>query len=169
MRLTARTLTTLAGAAGLSAALVPAQPAASQAKATQATGTAAKRPRPKPAPRRISLGEVAGRWAMRVTLPSGDSTLVLYELVATPDTAGWTMRFANRPPIPVRVVAVGGDSIVTEAGPYQSVLREGGVQVTTHGVYRLRGGRLHGTTVARYATTGADSVLRVRIVGARIQ
>jgi hypothetical protein len=100
---------------------------------------------------------------------SGDSTLVLHELVATPERSGWTLNFPNRAPIPVRVVHVAGDSIVTEAGPYLSVLREGNVQVTTRGVYRLRSGRLYGNTVARYAVAGPDSVLRVRVVGAKIE
>jgi hypothetical protein len=175
MRHTVRTLASLALLTPLAAPPLPAPAAAQPAqpaqppKVTQSTGTVAKRPAaPRPA-RRIALADVAGRWAMRVMLMSGDSTLVLHELVATPERTGWTLHFPNRAPIPVRVVHVAGDSIVTEVGPYESVLREGNVQVTTRGVYRLRNGRLHGTTVARYATAGPDSVLRVRIVGAKIQ
>ena len=95
-----------------------------------------------------------------------DSTLVSYQLTATADTAGWTIVFPNRKPIPVRVAAVAGDSLVIEAGPYESVLRKG-VQVTTHGVLRLQNGKLAGLTVAHYKTTTPDSVRRISMDGTR--
>jgi hypothetical protein len=41
------------------------------------------------------------------------------ELVATDDTSEWTMTGSNGKPVSVRVVPVAGDSIVTEAGPYE--------------------------------------------------
>jgi hypothetical protein len=127
-----------------------------------ATETAAAAPA---APAGISLADVAGKWNMRTTNEAGDSTLVTYVLNATADPAGWTINFKNRPPVPVRVT-VSGDSIITDAGPYESVLRKG-VQVTTHGVSRLQGGKLVGITVAHYATSGPDSVRRVRTEGTR--
>jgi hypothetical protein len=132
-------------------------------------GSTAKSGAASRAAKRLTLDQLAGRWAMKVRLASGDSTLVTHELVATADTGGWQLIFPNRQPIPVRIVAIKGDSIVTEAGPYTSVLRSGGEQVTTHGVYRLRNGRLVGATVARYASGGPNSVLRVRSEGTRIQ
>jgi hypothetical protein len=66
----------------------------------------------------------------------------------------------------VRILAVGGDSIVMESGPYESVLRKG-VQVTTRSVQRLVDGKVVGTTTAHYATSGADSVLQLRTEGTR--
>ena len=119
------------------------------------------------APAPLSLADVAGKWNMRGMPETSDSTIAAFELNATGDTAGWTMTFPNRKPIPVRVVAVAGDSVVTEAGPYESVLRKG-VQVTTRSVTRLQGGKLIGATVARYKTSRPDSVLRVRTEGTRI-
>ena len=83
--------------------------------------------------------------------------MVETELVATADTSGWTMTFPNRKPVPVRVVAVAGDSIITESGPFESFIRKG-VQVTTRTVNRLQDGRLVGTIEARYATKAGDSV-----------
>ena len=152
-------LATCPGAA--SAQGTPARPAARTAP--DARG---KAPARRPAARKITLGEVAGRWEMRVTLMGGDSTLVTHELIATPDRNGWRLVFPNRAPIPARAVAVAGDSIVTVFGPYESVLRDGTL-VTTRSVYRLRDGRLRGTTVAHYATHAPDSVLQVRSVGTR--
>jgi hypothetical protein len=126
--------------------------------------TAAAAPTP---PVGIALADVAGKWAMTTTTEKGDSTLVKYELVATGDTTGWTFNFPKRKPVPAHV-AVGGDSIVLEAGPYESVLRKG-VQVTTHSVARLQDGKLVGTTVARYATHGPDSLRNLRLEGTRAQ
>jgi len=114
----------------------------------------------------ISLADVAGTWNVRTMPESGDSTLVTYELVVGADGSGWSINFPNRDPIPARVLAVEGDSIVTEAGPFESVLRKG-VQVSTHQVTRLQDGKLVGTTVARYAVSGPDTVRRLRFEGTR--
>ena len=92
--------------------------------------------------------------------------MVETELVATADTSGWTLTAPKRKPIPVRVTAVSGDSIVTEAGPFESLILKG-VQVTTRAVYRLQGGKLVGTTEARYAMGGRDSVAHRPTEGTR--
>ena len=127
--------------------------------------TTAAAPEAPAAPAPIALADVAGKWAMRVMAETGDSTLLSFEIVAATDPSGWTFNFPKRPPIPARVVAA-GDSIVLEAGPYESVLRKG-VQVTTQTVTRLQDGKLTGTTTAHYATSGADSVAHLRIEGTR--
>ena len=116
----------------------------------------------------VSLASLAGTWAMRTTNERGDSTLVTYQMIASADAAGWSFNFPGRAPVPIRVIAVAGDSIVTEAGPYESVLRKG-VQVTTHSVIHLQGANLVGTTVAHYQPGGADSVLVLRTEGTRAQ
>ena len=111
----------------------------------------------------FSLADIAGTWNVTATPESGrDTSATRYTLKATADTTGWTITFPNRPqPVPVRVVAVQGDSVVTEAGPFPSVRRQN-VQVTTRNVLRRQGDRLVGSTRARYATTGADTVLMLR-------
>ena len=113
----------------------------------------------------ISLADVAGKWKVRSTDEAGGN-VVETKLVATANTSGWTLTGPNRKPIPVRVIAVAGDSIVTEAGPFESFIRKG-VQVTTRAVYRLQGGKLVGTTEARYATKGGDSVAQRPTEGTR--
>lgn len=132
------------------------------ATADTAAGTVAATAAPTP----ISLADVAGRWTVRATPETGDTTAVVSQLNAGADTTGWTMTLPNRPPVATRVVLVSGDSIVTENGPYESVLRKG-VQVRTRSVMRLRDGKLIGTTVATYSTAGADSVLRLRTEATR--
>ena len=128
--------------------------------------TTAAAPAAPAAPAPISLADVAGKWAVRTMAESGDSTLLSYEMVAGADTSGWSFLFPNRKPVPMRVVAVAGDSIVTEAGPFESVLRKG-VQVRVVNVTRLQDGKLVGATTARYATRGPDSVAHLRFEGTR--
>ena len=119
-----------------------------------------------PAPAPLALADLAGTWDMKSMAEGSDSVLVTFELMATADTTGWMQHFAGRDPIPMRVLALAGDSVITETGPFESVLRPG-VQVSTHSVMRLQDGRLVGTTIARYKTSGPDSVVRIRTEGTR--
>jgi hypothetical protein len=119
------------------------------------------------APAPIALADVAGKWTVRLMPESGDSALLTYEMVATGDTSGWAFNFPKRKPVPLRVIAVDGDSVVTEAGPFESNLRKG-VQVTmSRTVSRLQDGKLVGATTAHYATSGPDSVAQFRFEGTR--
>lgn len=144
--------------------------ACTKADETPAADTAATTVAPPPAAA-VSLADMAGTWNVAATPTSGsDTTPTRYTMVTTADTSGWSITFANRPgsSIPLRVVAVDGDSVVTEAGPFESN-RRAGVQVTTRTAMRLEGGRLVGMTRASYATTGADTVLMLRTEGTRAQ
>lgn len=118
------------------------------------------------APPAISLADVAGTWVVTAKAEGTDSVLVTTELMATGDTNGWMQHLPGRDPIPMRVVLVDADSIVTETGPYESVLRPG-VQVTTRGVMRLQDGRLVGTTVATYTGGTGEPVVRLTTEGTR--
>jgi hypothetical protein len=140
--------------------------ACNKPKEEPAMESTAAAPETPAAPAPIALADVAGKWSVRTMAESGDSTLVSYELVASGDTSGWSLNFPKRKPVPMRVVAVAGDSIVTEAGPFESVLRKG-IKVTTNSVFRLQDGKLAGTTTAHYATGGADSVRSLRMEGTR--
>jgi len=131
-----------------------------------AVETPAAAPEAPPAPAPIALADVAGKWSVRTMAETGDSVLVSYELVATNDTSGWSLNFPKRKPIPMHVVAVAGDSIVTEAGPFESALRKG-IKVRVQSVTRVQDGKMIGTTVAHYATSGADSVRKLRFEGTR--
>ncbi len=121
---------------------------------------------PASAPAGISLADVAGTWKIHSVMEGNEKVTVNYDLVATADRSGWSIDFPKRDPIPVRVVAVEGDSIVTEAGPFESVLRKG-VQVNSRVVMRLKDGKLAGTTIARYQVSGPDTLARLNIEGTR--
>lgn len=110
-------------------------------------------------PAAVDLTSLAGTWTLR-TMPDGRDTVITSEIAATGTAEGWTMTMPGRPPVPIRV-RVDGDSIMTETGPFPSVLRKGAM-VTTSAVYHLQDGKLVGTLVARYAGGGADSVMTGR-------
>ncbi len=121
------------------------------------------------APAGISLADVAGMWTVQVMTENSDSVLLSYQLTATADPAGWSIKLPDRAdPIPLQVLSYDGDSIVVHAGPYPSALRAG-VTVTTDGVSRLQNGMLVGRTTAHYTTTGPDSVVVLRTQGTRAQ
>lgn len=101
-------------------------------------------------------------------MDASGGNVVEVELTATADSSDWTIVGPNRPPIQERVIAVAGDSIVTEAGPYESFIRKG-VQFRTRGVYRLQDGKPVSTMEARYATKGGDSVSQRRSEGTRVR
>jgi len=113
----------------------------------------------------ISLADIAGKWRLR-TMDEAGGNVVESELTATADTSGWTLTRPDRKTVPVRVVAVGGDSIITEAGPYESALRKG-VQVRARMVLRFLEFKLMGTTEARYTRRGRDSVAHRPTEGTR--
>ena len=118
------------------------------------------------APTPVNLADVAGKWNVRAVPATGpDTTPTNSVITATSTTSGWTITFAGRPPIPM-TVTVDGDSIMTTAGPYQSVRRKG-VQVTTNGVMRLQGGNLVGQTTAHFKVKTPDSVLVLTTTGSR--
>jgi hypothetical protein len=115
----------------------------------------------------VNLADVAGKWNMRAVPMSGDTTATTYVLTATNTTDGWTITFPGRAPIPVKV-STDADSIMLQAGPFESVRRKG-VQVTTFSVARLQSGVINGSTTAHYKTSRADSVLVLTTSGKRGQ
>ena len=103
-----------------------------------------------PAP--ISLDQIAGKWNVRATnTDPSDTVVTTYVLDAKADTAGWTMQFPTGAPVAIHIMKMGGDSLVTEAGPFDS-RRVKGVKVHTITTWRLRDGKLSATTVAHYET-----------------
>ena len=76
------------------------------------------------APAGISLADLAGTWNVRAALDGSDKSIT-YDLVTTKDGSGSTLKFPGRDPIPLRVVATEGDSIVWEAGPFESASGRG--------------------------------------------
>ena len=158
----------LCAAALLAGCSKPASRAPDEHAAMDTSAPAGPAPQAAPAPAAtISLADIAGKWKMRTTDESGGHPVEVV-LNATADSSGWTITAPKRKPVPLRVVAVAGDSIVTESVPYESFILKG-VQVTTRNVSRLQDGKLVGVNEAHYALKGGrDSVARRPSVGTRM-
>jgi len=108
----------------------------------------------------------AGTWTVNVMPETQDTVLLSYDLVTTNEQTGWSLTLPDREPEMPRIISMNSDSVVVENGPYPSVFRPN-VMVTTYSTMWLEGDRLIGRSIARYATTDADSVVRFRTVGTR--
>jgi hypothetical protein len=117
-------------------------------------------------PRTVTLADFAGTWEMKTWNEARDSVIVTSELMATADTNSWMQHLPGRSPMPVKILSVGGDSVVTEVGPYESILRKG-VQVKTTNVLHLQDGKLVGMITARYSVNTADSVRSLPVEGTK--
>jgi hypothetical protein len=146
--------------------IVVAACAGGQDDASTAADTTAAAPAAATAPA-LTLADLTGTWQVEVRPETGDSVLLRYTLNAPEDTSKWTMQFEGQTQaVPVHIVAISGDSLVTHAGPYPSAMRRG-VQVTTNAVSRLENGMMVGTAVGHYTASGPDSVRTFRTMGMR--
>jgi hypothetical protein len=100
----------------------------------------------------IKLSRVAGTWQTKSMVGPKDSVVTTGVVTATADPNGWTMTFPGHDAIPLRVVATGGDSVVTEAGPYPSILRPGETVNLLRVVGHYKKNAMHGTFEAHYAS-----------------
>jgi hypothetical protein len=101
----------------------------------------------------IKLSDVAGVWNSKTMVGPKDSVVATTVWTTTADGKGWTMVFPNRAaPVQVRVVSMGGDSIVTEAGPFPSYLRPGQTVTLLHTVGHYKGDQMWGSSTAQYAS-----------------
>jgi hypothetical protein len=97
--------------------------------------------------------DVAGVWDGKSMIGPNDSVVTTTVLTATADDKGWTMTFPGREqPIAVRVTAMGGDSVVTEAGPYPSILRPGQTVTVLRMVSHYSGDTMTGSFWAEYSS-----------------
>jgi hypothetical protein len=119
------------------------------------------------APAALALSDVAGNWKVSVKPETGDTTYFTFDMVATDNRDGWSFRFPDRKPIPMRVTSVDGDSVVAEAGPFESNMRKGVTVALTRIVNRLQDGKLIGAATVHYDTKSADSVITLRFESTR--
>ena len=94
---------------------------------------------------------VAGVWNNKYMIGPKDSVIATVVITVSDDEKTWFMKFSDRPPIPVRVIATGGDSVVTDAGPYPSTKRLGQSVTLLHCVSHFKGDHMAGTFEAHYS------------------
>jgi hypothetical protein len=100
----------------------------------------------------IKPADIACTWHGKSMVGPKDSVIVTWRLTTTADGQGATVKMGDRDPIPVRMVAIGGDSTVTESGPFPSILRPGQTVATLRTIAHYKGNRMTGTFEAHYAS-----------------
>jgi hypothetical protein len=108
----------------------------------------------------ITAKDLAGTWKIQAMIGPKDSVVATNTTRNKSDGTA-TVQFPKRPPIESRTLTMGGDSVVSEVGPYQSILRPG-VMVTTQTIAHVKGNDMTGTFVAVYST---GDTLRGKISG----
>lgn len=99
----------------------------------------------------FKLADIAGTWDSK-TLGPKDSVLATTVLSYTADGKGWTMAFPTGDPVALRFVSSGGDSVITEAGPFASRVRQGQTVTLLHSVSHYKGNEMWGTSHAQYSS-----------------
>ena len=104
----------------------------------------------------VTLASVAGKWNTKVLVGPKDSIALINVIVASADKDKWIMKAAGQPnPVALRVVAMGGDSITTEAGPFPSSLRPGQTVTLLRSVMHYQGDKATGWFEAHYTSGDA--------------
>ena len=93
----------------------------------------------------MKRSNLAGTWEVKTD--SGVASVIK----VSPNGKRWTLTFAGRKPIALRVLASGGDSVVVQAGRFPSVLRPGQTVTRMREVGHFNGDAVTGTYEARYA------------------
>lgn len=121
---------------------------------------------PPPAPPSMSMSSLAGMWNVNVMPPDRDTVLTSYVLDATDSTA-WKFTFTGRTDvIPMRVTGMSGDTLLTEAGPFDSGVRAG-QRVSVKAKNWVQDGQIISAVESHYEGTPADSIVRLRSVATR--
>lgn len=130
------------------------------AKTDQPADTTAAAPATPPAPPAITASDLTGTWDMKTMPVDRDTVLTTGTMTSTGAADGWTMTLGNsKTPIPVRIVSIAGDSVISETGQFNSAVRRG-QKVSIHSIQHLRDGRLTGVVHAKYGN-GDTATFRV--------
>lgn len=118
-------------------------------------GSALAQDKPKPkqagAPAKaesVTWGAITGDWVGKSTRGTSDSVITTMTTTFTLNRRAY-VKFPNRPRIRARNLQVGGDSVVMDVGPYESVTRPGH-KVTTHSVMRVANHKMTGMFYAKF-------------------
>lgn len=112
-----------------------------------------------------TLADFAGTWQNSATL-TGVEAPVLSTMTGTEAGTDWTMTLEGRDPVPLQVSIV-GDSLITQTGEYESILRPG-VMVTVRTAGVIHDGMLMGNMVATYKTAAGEEQVTGTIQGTRV-
>ena len=100
----------------------------------------------------IKLSDVAGTWEGKSMMGPKDTVITTWVVTASADGKAWTYKRAGLDARPMRVLAMGGDSVVTAVGPLPSVLKPGQTVTVVRTVGHYKGNQMTGTFEAHYAS-----------------
>ena len=113
-----------------------------------------------PAPA-MSLARIAGTWKV-IMKPERQDTVVSSYVLDTSDSTSWTITFPNGLRAAVRVTGLSGDTVLAATDWNLSPIRKG-LLARSDIKYWMQDGKVVGTHLAHYKTTGPDTV-RVFVV-----
>ena len=93
---------------------------------------------------------VAGTWNGKSMIGPKDSVVITYVLFLSNNDVPSTLTFPNRDPLETHIIDMRGDSVVTEVGPYPSILRSGQTVTSLRTICHFKGDAMWGTFVATY-------------------
>jgi len=96
----------------------------------------------------VTWGAITGDWVGKSTRGTSDSVITTMTVTFTLNRRAY-MKFPNRPRIRAHNLQVGGDSVVMDIGPYDSITRPGH-KVTTHSVMRVANHKMTGMFYAKF-------------------
>lgn len=119
--------------------------------------TAMAAPAPAAAPAApASLATFAGTWNVNVK-PEGQDTVVATYVLNTTDSTAWSFAFPKGKRVPMKVMSVSGDTVITETDWFDSSVRPG-LKARSNVKSWMQDGKLMGKNVVHYQTTGADTL-----------
>jgi len=113
----------------------------------------------------VSLAQMIGTWHGKSMPEHKDTVLATWTLDAPADSSKWTITMSNGQTIPLHIVAIAGDSVVSQLGPYKNAANNGQVE-TTRSVTRIQADKIVGIAETRLGSN-PDSVVRIRLQGAK--
>ncbi|HXT17167.1 MAG TPA: hypothetical protein VN706_16135 [Gemmatimonadaceae bacterium] len=97
----------------------------------------------------IAWSDLTGVWSGRSLRATSDSVITLIAVhFSSPNKISVT--YPNRAPIMGRLISTGGDSVVFDYGPYESLTRAKHTVASVHNVLHLKGKRMTGGFIAKF-------------------
>ncbi|HKW48892.1 MAG TPA: hypothetical protein VJN70_15685 [Gemmatimonadaceae bacterium] len=97
----------------------------------------------------LTWSDLVGDWEGQSLRGKSDSVITPMTISFSADKKA-SITYPNREPVPMRVVTIGGDSVVVEAGPYPSVTRAGHTVVSLHEVAHIANHKMTGSFNAKF-------------------
>jgi hypothetical protein len=93
---------------------------------------------------------VAGNWNGKAMIGPKDTVVTTFVLMLSSSDTASTTTFPNREPLETHIVDMRGDSVVTEIGPYPSLLRPDQTVTSLRMISHFKGDVMWGTFEATY-------------------